>query len=151
MHAEEAWYVGPAMSHYRCYTVIMKKTGYIRITDTVQFRHHINPPPTVTTTDRVVEATNNLVSILNKAATEVPLTQPEAIEVLRKVLRDPNTAPAEKATQQVNIEPIHECFNDIDKIEIEEEVQDMETSNNNSTNQESNTIVETTLEEKEMT
>eukprot|EP00957_Ditylum_brightwellii_P069140 5250116-Ditylum_brightwellii.AAC.1 len=39
-HAEDAWYVGPALKHYKCYTVIIKQTTAQRITDTVRFQHH---------------------------------------------------------------------------------------------------------------
>ena len=60
----------------------MKKTGFVCISDTVRFRHHINPKPTITTTDKVVAATNNLVSILNNAADNILQTQLEAIDTL---------------------------------------------------------------------
>ena len=79
----------------------MKKTGYIRISDTVQFKHHINPPPTVTTMDKVVAATNNLVDILNKAAEEVPPTQLEAIKALRRLLRNPMAMTSAEPTPEV--------------------------------------------------
>eukprot|EP00957_Ditylum_brightwellii_P193485 14733778-Ditylum_brightwellii.AAC.1 len=34
-HAEDAWYVGLALKHYWCYTVVMKQFTAQRITDTV--------------------------------------------------------------------------------------------------------------------
>eukprot|EP00957_Ditylum_brightwellii_P037761 2855494-Ditylum_brightwellii.AAC.1 len=33
--AEDAWYVGPAMEHFRCYKVVMKQSTTQRISDTV--------------------------------------------------------------------------------------------------------------------
>ena len=77
----------------------MKKTGFVCISDTVRFRHHINPKPTITTTDRVVEATNNLVDILNQDADDIPQTQLEAIEMLWQVLMlPPKQAPTNPIT-----------------------------------------------------
>ena len=34
-HGVDGFYIGPAPSHYRCYTVCVKDTGAVRITDTV--------------------------------------------------------------------------------------------------------------------
>eukprot|EP00957_Ditylum_brightwellii_P070215 5334066-Ditylum_brightwellii.AAC.1 len=39
-HAQPAWYIGPALCHYRCYEVMMHSTGAKRVTDTVWFPHH---------------------------------------------------------------------------------------------------------------
>eukprot|EP00957_Ditylum_brightwellii_P020080 1514839-Ditylum_brightwellii.AAC.1 len=36
-HTMETWYVGPALRHYRCYTVIMNDMAAKHISDTVQF------------------------------------------------------------------------------------------------------------------
>eukprot|EP00957_Ditylum_brightwellii_P083500 6348364-Ditylum_brightwellii.AAC.1 len=51
-HVEDAWYVGPALQHYRCYTVVMKEKAAQRITNTVKFKHHGAKVPTVTPTER---------------------------------------------------------------------------------------------------
>ena len=89
------------MAHYRCYTVVMKKTGFVRISDTVRFIHHINPKPTITPAYRVADATNNLVNILKRAAEDIPQSQLEAIATLRKVLKVPSKqAPTEPSMQQ---------------------------------------------------
>eukprot|EP00957_Ditylum_brightwellii_P164878 12553097-Ditylum_brightwellii.AAC.1 len=47
-HAEDAWYVGPALQHYRCYTVVMKEKAAHRITVTVKFKCHGAKVPRVT-------------------------------------------------------------------------------------------------------
>ena len=81
----------------------MKKTGFVRISDTVRFIHHIHPKPTITTAKKVVDATNNLVSILNKAANDVPQSQLEAIATLCTVLMmPPKQSPQEPITQERN-------------------------------------------------
>eukprot|EP00957_Ditylum_brightwellii_P092683 7057150-Ditylum_brightwellii.AAC.1 len=59
-HAEDAWYVGPALQHYRCYTVVMKEKSAQRITDTVKFKHHGAKVPTVTPAERVAKAVKEL-------------------------------------------------------------------------------------------
>eukprot|EP00957_Ditylum_brightwellii_P053208 4034464-Ditylum_brightwellii.AAC.1 len=55
-HAEDAWYVGPALQHYRCYTVVMKEKAAQQKTDTVKFKHHGAKVPTVTPAERVAKA-----------------------------------------------------------------------------------------------
>ena len=34
-HAVEGWYIGPAIYHYRCYTVWIKATRADKISDTI--------------------------------------------------------------------------------------------------------------------
>eukprot|EP00957_Ditylum_brightwellii_P193239 14713758-Ditylum_brightwellii.AAC.1 len=55
-HMEDAWYVRPALQHYRCYTVVMKKKAAQRITDTIKFKHHGAKVPTFTLAERVAKA-----------------------------------------------------------------------------------------------
>jgi hypothetical protein len=44
-HGEDAWYVGPAPDHYRCYKVWMVATNRTRIVDTVEFcPQHVKMP-----------------------------------------------------------------------------------------------------------
>eukprot|EP00957_Ditylum_brightwellii_P186217 14176656-Ditylum_brightwellii.AAC.1 len=40
-HADNAWYISPAMDHYWCYKVLLHKTAVQQITDTVRFQHHV--------------------------------------------------------------------------------------------------------------
>jgi hypothetical protein len=39
-HGQDVWYIGPAMEHYRCYTVYITKTRSNRIVETVEFFPH---------------------------------------------------------------------------------------------------------------
>jgi hypothetical protein len=44
-HGEDAWYVGPAKYHYRCYKVWMTRTNKTRIVDTLEFfPHNVKTP-----------------------------------------------------------------------------------------------------------
>jgi hypothetical protein len=36
-HGQDGWYIGPALEHYRCYTVYITKTRSHRIVETVEF------------------------------------------------------------------------------------------------------------------
>jgi hypothetical protein len=36
-HGQDGWYIGPALEHYRCYTVYITKTRGDRIVETVDF------------------------------------------------------------------------------------------------------------------
>ena len=36
-HGQGGWYVGPALSHYRCFKVVPNATGIPRVTDTLEF------------------------------------------------------------------------------------------------------------------
>ena len=36
-HGQDGWYIGPALEHYRCYTVYINKTRQERIVETVDF------------------------------------------------------------------------------------------------------------------
>jgi hypothetical protein len=38
-HGQDGWYIGPALEHYRCYTVYIAKTRSSRVVETVDFSH----------------------------------------------------------------------------------------------------------------
>ena len=87
-HAREGWYVGPAMRHYRCYTVIAKNTGAEIISDTVKFKHHAIVVPTITPTDHLIHATDTLTRALRGAPQEQAPNHIEAVERLRRILKE---------------------------------------------------------------
>jgi hypothetical protein len=39
-HGQYGWYIGPALEHYRCYTVYITKTRSSRVVETVEFFPH---------------------------------------------------------------------------------------------------------------
>ena len=85
-HAEKAWYVGPAMKHYRCYTVVAANTKRSKISDTVAFQHHTVEVPTVTPADRIIRAAKELNAAIRNQPTDMPTDQISAINRLREVL-----------------------------------------------------------------
>ena len=63
-HGEDAWYIGPSLDHYRCVKCYIPRTGGIIDVDTVEwFPHHISFP-TITKEDQLVQAAEDIVSIL---------------------------------------------------------------------------------------
>jgi hypothetical protein len=45
-HGQDGWYIGPALEHYRCYTVYITKNRSSRVVETViNYAHSRNPPP----------------------------------------------------------------------------------------------------------
>eukprot|EP00957_Ditylum_brightwellii_P079052 6012234-Ditylum_brightwellii.AAC.1 len=85
-HAEDAWYVGPAMNHYRCHTVVMKEKAAQRITDTIEFKQHGVKVPNVTPTERIVKAIKDLTAAVRNDPTEGQLIYIEAVQRVRAVL-----------------------------------------------------------------
>ena len=63
-HANDGWYIGPAINHYRSYRVYMRDTQGERITDTLSwFPQHI-PLPTATSTEIIVASLQDVVQEL---------------------------------------------------------------------------------------
>ena len=54
------WYVGVALQHYRCHTIVDKATRAVQISDTVEFCHQHLTQPKVTPMDRTVHGVNTL-------------------------------------------------------------------------------------------
>eukprot|EP00957_Ditylum_brightwellii_P076069 5782209-Ditylum_brightwellii.AAC.1 len=76
-HAEDAWYVGPSLQHYRCYTVVMKEKAAQQKTDIVKFKHHGAKVPMVSPTERFAKAVKELKSAVRNELTDGP---PDYIE-----------------------------------------------------------------------
>ena len=85
-HAIDAWYVGPALVHYRCYIVVLADNGGKRTTGTVQFQHHVVVVPRIMPTDRVIQATRELTSAIRKEPAMVPPEHIDAIQRLRIII-----------------------------------------------------------------
>ena len=85
-HAKDAWYRGPSLRHYMCYTVVMKEKAAQRITDAVKFKHHGAKVPTVSPTERGAKAVKELKSAVRNEPTDGPPDYIEAVQQLRAVL-----------------------------------------------------------------
>ena len=61
------WYVGVAIQHYLCHTIVAKATRAVQISDTVEFRHHHLTQPKVTPMDCIVHGMNTRTCALKDA------------------------------------------------------------------------------------
>ena len=55
-HASEAWYIGPAMDHYRCYRVWITKSRQERIVNQLSWLHHRTAIPTISKAEQIRDA-----------------------------------------------------------------------------------------------
>eukprot|EP00957_Ditylum_brightwellii_P078510 5969370-Ditylum_brightwellii.AAC.2 len=85
-HAEDAWYVGQALTHYQCYKVAMKQSTAQHITYTVRFQHHNVKLPKVTPAEHIEKAVRELTNAVEANPTEGPADCIEATQCLRVVV-----------------------------------------------------------------
>ena len=94
----EAWYIGPALKHYRCVTCFIPDTQSTRIADTVEYFHPTVPIPQLRTEDLIRNAVEDLVTALtlNKTALPPIIEQPsthKALTELTTILNQPHSSP----------------------------------------------------------
>ena len=63
-HGQEGWYIGPALDHYRNILAYFPDTRSEKYTDTVTFLPHSIPIPTITMEDYLLQAVDDIISIL---------------------------------------------------------------------------------------
>jgi hypothetical protein len=63
-HGQDGWYIGPALEHYRCYTVYITKTRSNRIVETVDFFPQKITLPFPSSQDLATQATSDLTHAL---------------------------------------------------------------------------------------
>jgi hypothetical protein len=105
-HGVEAFYVGPAMNHYRCYEVHVSKTKRSRITDTLSWHSRRFIRPGASPLDTLTAAVGDLtVAVTTLAASPVallPHRQPvraaceslsTSLRTLQEIFTDPAILP----------------------------------------------------------
>jgi hypothetical protein len=92
-HAVDAWYLGPAMAHYRCYRGWVWKTQRERIADTVTWKAKTVPVPTLTPLEAIQQCTQQLSEALRTYHQSIPIKhQPDpdnpttALQHLQQIL-----------------------------------------------------------------
>jgi hypothetical protein len=75
MHGELAWYVGPAMEHYRCYRLYNPRTQAYSIADTVSLHPSRVPLPRLSSADATRLAARDLVHTLQHPHPATPFLQ----------------------------------------------------------------------------
>ena len=81
------WYVGVALQHYRCHTIVTKSTRAAQLSDTVEFRHHHLTQPEVTPMERIVHGVNKPTCALQDAPQIACDNQLFAINTLHKAIQ----------------------------------------------------------------
>ena len=82
----ESFYIGPALNHYRCYTVIKNSRQAVVVSDTVTFQHPILDLPALTTEDQIIHCLQALTIAIRADCTHNNCqTQLLAIESLRAI------------------------------------------------------------------
>jgi hypothetical protein len=74
-HGQDGWYLGPALEHYRCYTVYITKTRRNRIVETVDFFPEKFTLPFPTPQDLATKAAADLTSALLHPQSAGPFCQ----------------------------------------------------------------------------
>jgi len=99
-HGKEGYYLGPDLESYRCFKVYIPSTRGIRSVDTISWYPHDITVPTVSTSDMLHEALQNILQVLQTepADTLLAAVQPEEHEaivqlvgILNKKLPTPHT------------------------------------------------------------
>ena len=63
-HTASGYYIENAWEHYRCHQVYISSSKHERISRTVFFRHKYLTMPTITPTDALIKAADNLVDVI---------------------------------------------------------------------------------------
>jgi hypothetical protein len=74
-HSIDAWYVGPAPKHYRCYTCYIPSTGGERVSDTVEFFPTRVRMPQSSALDKATQAAEDLIEVLKNPEPASPFLQ----------------------------------------------------------------------------
>ena len=72
-HAVDGWYVGPALSHYRCYRVWITETTSERVADTLSWYPTQVSMPRASTTEEASAAARDLIAALTNPKPAYPL------------------------------------------------------------------------------
>ena len=75
-HADEGWYIGPSLDHYRCFQCFNPDTRQVVISDTVQLIEQNIPIPVAKIDEYLRQATDDILNILKKPQdTNLPFLQ----------------------------------------------------------------------------
>eukprot|EP00804_Cyclotella_cryptica_P019007 CCRYP_006480-RA/>CCRYP_006480-RA protein AED:0.25 eAED:0.14 QI:0/0/0/1/1/1/2/0/936 len=86
VHAEDAWYIGPAMQHYRCYRFYTPNTRAYRIAQAAQFFPKHCKMPQVDPGDTIRLAAQDLIHALRHPTPNAPINlTPNHNDALRKL------------------------------------------------------------------
>ena len=93
-HGEQGWYIGPALDHYRNILVYFPKTRAEKTTDTVTFLPHSIPIPSISMQDYLLQAVDDIVSLLKNPPQSLLPTFKEGDPIRNAVLEIATTLKA---------------------------------------------------------
>ena len=73
-HAVDAWYVGPAKKHYRCYKLYIPETKGYRIANTAKFYPAHCKTPTIEPGDTIRLAAQDLIAAIKQNTKRIPIS-----------------------------------------------------------------------------
>ena len=102
VHGTQAYYTVPALKHYRCYEVHIRKTLVKRITDNVTFLPHNIKMPATISKEAALDHIQDLIKLLKGYKPHHPLAQHNdstltALDQLQAILTKPNAAALDKS------------------------------------------------------
>ena len=97
-HGIEGYYIGPALEHYRCYTVNINNTKADRIADTLEWFPHCVNMPTTNNLDLLIATTKDILKALQQPPYNSPLGP--LTDSQKEVLKKFNEIFHSQATQQ---------------------------------------------------
>lgn len=102
-HGIDAWYIGPAMEHYRCYNTYAWSTKAERNSDTVEWFPHDVKMPTASTLDLLAAATRDILKYLSSSTNSSPLapltdSEHEALKTITNIFNNQPPAPPPTVT-----------------------------------------------------
>jgi hypothetical protein len=98
-NAIDGWYLQTSPEHYRCHVVYVKQTRSEQVSDTVFFKTKYLTQPTLTLSDVITKALNDLTQALKEKNNQQGISQMEALTKLNNIL---NNAP-EPSTRGTNL------------------------------------------------
>ena len=112
-HAKPGFYTGPALNHYRNYTVFASATRAPRPCDTVEFRHSCLTVPHATAEDKVMHAISQLKRELSAIPSPKDNTQLEALSKIKQLFHqcNDNSNPSSNATNPSSSNSKHSIQN----------------------------------------
>ena len=90
----DGFYVGPALNHYRCFTLLKRESQAVVISDTICFRHPTFAATNPSTEDRLIYGLRTLTKAIQNKSFATTAAQLEAIENLRNIIHAWRDAPA---------------------------------------------------------
>jgi hypothetical protein len=87
LNGTKAWYIGPALEHYRCYKCFIVKTKSEQIGDTIEWHTKNTTMPFVSQKDQAIQAAKDLTAVLNNKQTSAIFETPgdEQLKALTKL------------------------------------------------------------------